>query len=164
MWEETLLLVTADHGESLFDDDFLGHGHVINRQQTQVPLVLSRPGVAIGQPVGLADYRSLVLRALGARVPERVGPVFQYVGRARRSGGDRPGRQGGVSTTFELETEEVRFGETGRRARYSDLEPGSADKARADAAGRGMDPPAMAGALNRAPTGDFRQTAVRPYS
>jgi phosphoglycerol transferase MdoB-like AlkP superfamily enzyme len=133
VWEETLLVVTADHGESLFDDAFLGHGHVINRQQTQIPLILSRPGLSIPKPIGLSDYRSLILRSLGARVPERRGPVFQHVSALGAPAAIGVVRAGEVWTTFELETEQVSFSESGRRMRYSDLKPGSAEKARADA-------------------------------
>jgi glucan phosphoethanolaminetransferase (alkaline phosphatase superfamily) len=133
VWEDTLLLVTADHGESLFDDAFLGHGHVINRQQTQIPLILSKPGLAVARPIGLADYRSLVLRSLGAEVPERRGPVFQHVSALGAPAAIGLVGAGERWTTFELETEEVAFSESGRRARYSDLKPGSPEKARADA-------------------------------
>ena len=133
VWEDTLLLVTADHGESLFDDDFLGHGHVINRQQTQIPLILSVPGVAIPQPIGLADYRALILRTLGAKVPERRGPVFQHVSALGAPAAIGLVGKGPVWTTFQLETEEVAFSETGRRVRYSELKPGSPEKKRADA-------------------------------
>jgi hypothetical protein len=132
VWDDTLLLVTADHGESLFDDDFLGHGHVINRQQTQIPLILSKPGLAIPQPIGLSDYRALILRTLGARVPERRGPVFQHVSALGAPAAIGLVGKGPIWTTFQLETEEVWFSETGRRVRYSELEPGSAEKARAD--------------------------------
>ncbi|MGZ8284405.1 MAG: sulfatase-like hydrolase/transferase [Allosphingosinicella sp.] len=133
VWEDTLLLVTADHGESLFDDSFLGHGHVINRQQTQIPLILSKPGLTIAPPIGLADYRSLILRSLGAKVPERRGPVFQHVSQLGAPAAIGLVGAGEVWTTFQLETEEVGFSDSGRRVRYSDLKPGSAEKARADA-------------------------------
>ncbi|HEX8467850.1 MAG TPA: sulfatase-like hydrolase/transferase [Allosphingosinicella sp.] len=133
VWEDTLLLVTADHGESLFDDSFLGHGHVINRQQTQIPLILSRPGISIPRPIGLADYRSLILRSLGAKVPERRGPVFQHISQLGAPAAIGLVAGGEVWTTFQLETEEVGFSESKRRMRYSDLKPGSAEKARADA-------------------------------
>ncbi|HEX8126881.1 MAG TPA: sulfatase-like hydrolase/transferase [Allosphingosinicella sp.] len=132
VWEDTLLVVTADHGESLFDDSFLGHGHVINRQQTQIPLILSRAGIEIPRPIGLSDYRSLILRSLGAKVPERRGPVFQHISALAAPAAIGLVGAGQAWTTFQLETEEVGFGEKGRRARYSDLEPGSAEKARAD--------------------------------
>jgi phosphoglycerol transferase MdoB-like AlkP superfamily enzyme len=133
VWEDTLLIVTADHGESLFDDDFLGHGHVINRQQTQIPLILSKAGLAIPKPIGLADFRSLILRSLGAEAPERRGPVFQHVSQLGAPAAIGLVGAGEAWTTFQLETEEVGFGESGRRVRYSDLKPGSAEKARADA-------------------------------
>ena len=128
--DRSLIVVTADHGESLFDDDFLGHGHVINRQQTQIPLILNRKGVAIPQPVGLADYRALILRALGARVPERKGPVFQHVAALQAPAAIGTVEPGGRRTVFHLETEELEL--DGRRVRYRDLKPGSREQARAD--------------------------------
>lgn len=132
VWENSVLAVTADHGESLFDDAFLGHGHVINRQQTQIPLVLSVAGVAAGRPVGLADFRGILLRAAGAQgvADGPARPVFQHIG-----GLDWPTaigmvEQSGVWTVMQTETELVRFSEAGRSARYADL--AGPEKARAD--------------------------------
>lgn len=133
VWEDSLVMVTADHGESLFEDGFLGHGHVINRTQTEVPLVLSRPGLDVAGPVGLADYRSIILGALGAAPPKRAGgPVFQYIGSL-----DRPAviglvERGARWTTLDLETEEVRFSDLGLGRPYRDLPRGTAPRARAD--------------------------------
>jgi hypothetical protein len=87
VWDETLLVVTGDHGESLFEDGFLGHGHMINRRQTHVPFVLNRR-VPLNGPVGLADMRGIILRAAGADVPPEPGAtpgrVFQYIGSLER--------------------------------------------------------------------------------
>src|SRR6185436_8545232 len=58
--ENSILVVTADHGESLFDDGFLGHGHMLNDQQTRIPFILNRAGVAIPPVIGLADMRTLI--------------------------------------------------------------------------------------------------------
>lgn len=133
VWDETLLVVTADHGESLFDDDFLGHGHVINRQQTNVPLIFSDPAIAVRSPVGLADYRPMILRLLGAEVPQRAAArVFQYIGEL-----DTPHSIGIIEpgdkwTIMTLDDEMVSFSESGRNFRYPDLPPGSEEKARAD--------------------------------
>jgi Sulfatase len=134
VWERTLLVVTSDHGESLFDDDFLGHGHVINRQQTQVPLIVSDRGAPVSAPVGLSDYRGLILRLLGAggvavRPP---GPVFQYIGELDGPTEIGMVEKGGRWTTMRIDGESVWFSETGRRLRYAQLAAGSADKARAD--------------------------------
>jgi phosphoglycerol transferase MdoB-like AlkP superfamily enzyme len=134
VYDKTLILVTGDHGEALFEEGFLGHGHVLNREQTRVPLILSDPALRVAGPVGLADYRGIVLRGLSgdSPPPPAKGAVFQYIGTI-----DRPGvvgivEAGGVWTTLNLETEEVWFSDSGRRERYRELRAGSAEKARAD--------------------------------
>jgi hypothetical protein len=132
IWDKTLLVVTADHGESLFDDDFLGHGHVLNRQQTHVPLILSRPGIEVPRPIGLSDYRALILKALGADIPATArGEVFQHISALERPAAIGLVGRGGVRTTFRLETGQVSNGRRG--ARYSELPEGSPDRAGADA-------------------------------
>ena len=44
MYERTVVMILGDHGESLFDDGFLGHGHALNRIQTHIPLIINRSG------------------------------------------------------------------------------------------------------------------------
>jgi phosphoglycerol transferase MdoB-like AlkP superfamily enzyme len=134
MWDDTLLVVTADHGESLFDDGFLGHGHVINREQTRVPLILSAKGVKLpAGPVGLYDYRRIILGALGASVPAaEAHPVFQHIGSLEAPAAIGIVEAGGVRTTFDFETEEVRFGDGGPARRYDALRCASAGRLRAD--------------------------------
>jgi hypothetical protein len=135
VYDDTLIMVTGDHGEALFEEGFLGHGHVINRAQTQVPFILSDPSIKVAGPIGLADYRGILLRALsggGASPPAARASVFQHIGTL-----DRPGvvgivEAGGVWTTLNLETEELWFSDSGRRVRYRELREGSAEKARAD--------------------------------
>lgn len=134
VYDRSLILVTGDHGEALFEEGFLGHGHVLNREQTRVPLILSDPKLRVAGPVGLADYRGIVLRGLSGDLPPPPAraSVFQYIGTI-----DRPAvvgivEPGGVWTTLDLETEEVSFSDTGLRARYRDLPEGSADRRRAD--------------------------------
>jgi hypothetical protein len=132
--DNTLIVVTADHGESLFDDGFLGHGHMLNEQQTRIPFILSAPGVAIPPAIGLADMRAIILRAAGAAAPEAHDrPVFQYLGVL-----DRPGSIGTVDATgnrtiFSLFEESVWTTGSGRWTRYADLAPAGAEKRAADA-------------------------------
>lgn len=132
--DDSLIVVTADHGESLFDDGFLGHGHMLNAQQTRIPFILSDPGIALPSPLGLADMRNIILRAAGAepgaRVPDKV---FQYLGTL-----DRPGQigtiaPGGRQTIFNLFREAVWTSATGRWTAYRDLAEGSVERAEADA-------------------------------
>jgi hypothetical protein len=133
VWDKTLLVVTADHGESLFDDGFLGHGHMINRQQTQIPFILSAPGLKADGPVGLADYRSIILRALGAPLAAPAGgPVFQHIGPLDAPTAIGMVEKGGVWTVMMLEGEQVTFSDSGRSARYAALRAGSAERVRAD--------------------------------
>ena len=79
--EDTLLVVTADHGESLFDRGFLGHGNQISNIQTQIPLVLSQPGVPLEGALGLMHLRPLILQVMsGQPVTPQPQSVFQYLG------------------------------------------------------------------------------------
>ncbi|HYD12299.1 MAG TPA: sulfatase-like hydrolase/transferase [Allosphingosinicella sp.] len=132
--ENTIVVVTADHGESLFDDGFLGHGHMLNDQQTRIPFILSRPGVAMPPVIGLDDMRALILRAAGASVAEPSGrPVFQFLGSL-----DRPGAIGMVDAqgrrfVFDFLQETLIDSAGGRSLRYAELAPGSAEKSAADA-------------------------------
>ncbi len=131
VWEDTVLAVTGDHGEALFENGFLGHGHVIDAAQTHIPLVLSVPGMADARPLGLKDMRGLLLAALGgADAPLRARPVFLHIGPLDTPAAIGMAEAGGVFTTLALETEEVWFSDNGRRARYDALK--GADKARAD--------------------------------
>lgn len=135
IWDDTLLVVTADHGESLFEDGFLGHGHMINRRQNHIPFVMNRR-VAVAAPVGLADVRGIVLRAAGGDVPSQAGAtpgrVFQYIGSL-----DRPSSIGfadarGNFTIFSFDREALWTAATGRWSDYGSLPPGSAARAEAD--------------------------------
>lgn len=83
------VIVLADHGESLFDEGFLGHGYAINDVQTKIPLVVRGLPLDLCEPVGQADIRDAIREALrqGDRDQHATfrdcGPshrVFQYLG------------------------------------------------------------------------------------
>lgn len=73
--DETLLVVTADHGEEIFE-----HGSALHKQPyeetARVPLVMRGPGVPAGRRVAgtveLVDLMPTVLSLLGLPVPDRV--------------------------------------------------------------------------------------------
>ena len=85
---EPAIIVIGDHGESLFDDTFLGHGYALNDPQTRIPLVASGLGLKIDEPFGQADLRGKIHEALAAGSPDakpvaRAADrkrVFQYLG------------------------------------------------------------------------------------
>jgi phosphoglycerol transferase MdoB-like AlkP superfamily enzyme len=64
VWENTILLVSGDHGEDLFEEGFLGHGHIINQRQNQTFLVSNRPGIVPQHPIALSDYREILAQTL----------------------------------------------------------------------------------------------------
>ncbi|MCZ6788059.1 MAG: sulfatase-like hydrolase/transferase [Planctomycetota bacterium] len=85
-------VIVADHGESLFEDGLLGHGIRLREDQTRIPFLVTGLSVECIFPLGLADVRSLLRRALTEpEAPARatVDPkkwVFQYVGGMKRPG------------------------------------------------------------------------------
>lgn len=64
LYDNMLVLVIGDHGESLFDDHFLGHGHALSEIQTRIPFVLNRPGIQIQEPIGEVEIRDILLRQI----------------------------------------------------------------------------------------------------
>ena len=132
--QNTLLVVAADHGESLFENDFLGHGFRINDSQLHIPLVFSQPGLAQRGPIGLEDVRWLIGDALANRKPHRkAAPSFHYIGDI-----DRPSLIGrretkGGFTIFDFDDRSVRFSENGVRHPYDTLPVDSVSRAQADA-------------------------------
>jgi arylsulfatase A-like enzyme len=77
-WEDTLFVITSDHGEGL--DDHPGvlraqfHGFVLYESQVAVPLILYRPGWlpanrVVRRPVRLVDLLPTLLDHLGIAVP-----------------------------------------------------------------------------------------------
>jgi hypothetical protein len=132
-WDRTLLVVTGDHGESLFDDGFLGHGHMLNRAQTHVPFILGDRLPVPPGPIGLSDYRRIILQTLSnVPISPRREPVFQYIGTLDSPAVVGMVEAGGVRTILNLETDIVEFSEIGKKVRYRDLAPGTELRARAD--------------------------------
>lgn len=84
VFDKTTLVILGDHGESLFDDGFLGHGHAINDTQTKIPLIINDANVITGNvPVGQTDVAEIMLRsALGEKniSINNDKQVFQIVG------------------------------------------------------------------------------------
>lgn len=65
--ENTLLLITSDHGESIARDDILGHSVALHSDVTHVPLVMDGPGVPnvdINEIVSLKDIFGTILSSV----------------------------------------------------------------------------------------------------
>lgn len=72
--DETLLVVTADHGESLGEERyFFQHGTLLNDSSVRIPLILRHPGLAAGTrnetPASLVDLFPTIAALAGVDVP-----------------------------------------------------------------------------------------------
>lgn len=82
-YERTLLAVSGDHGESLFDDGMLGHGIHLVDEQLKTLLLTNRPMPAIATLLGQTDLAGHLLRGIGASVdamPAAREAVIQIIG------------------------------------------------------------------------------------
>ena len=76
LWEETVIIVTADHGEGLGEGDYwFAHGEYLTEPLVRVPLLVRVPGEAAGRReslVGLVDVAPTLLALSGAPPPPRA--------------------------------------------------------------------------------------------
>jgi arylsulfatase A-like enzyme len=77
--EDTLIVVTADHGEEFFEHGSVGHGHSMYEELLHVPLVFRLPGAearergaACPAEVGLVDVLPTACAMLGIECPGGV--------------------------------------------------------------------------------------------
>jgi arylsulfatase A-like enzyme/Tfp pilus assembly protein PilF len=76
IYQNTLIVLCGDHGESLGEHGEKTHGFFIYNATMHVPLIIRLPGSASGRvvtdPVSLVDLMPTVLGALGVNVPSQV--------------------------------------------------------------------------------------------
>jgi arylsulfatase len=70
-WDNTVILVTSDHGEAFEEHDVFSHNSTVYEEMIHVPFVLRLPGgvipdgVDVDRPVALADIVPTLIRRLG---------------------------------------------------------------------------------------------------
>ena len=67
-WDDTIVIVTSDHGEEFGEHGQVGHERTLHREALFVPLLIAVPGHEprlVRSPVGLADIVPTVLGAIG---------------------------------------------------------------------------------------------------
>jgi len=72
LWEDTLIAVTADHGESLGEHGEMTHSFFAYNSTLHVPLIMAGPGIPslrTSQCVGHVDLFPTFCRALGIKAP-----------------------------------------------------------------------------------------------
>jgi hypothetical protein len=139
--DDTVVVVSGDHGESLFDDGLLGHGHQLNDIQTRAVLVSNRRLPGLTGLLGQTDLALELLRAVGARleaagsggqpIPEgNPTELFQVVGPI-----DHPGVIGFVNAErrrvlFNPRSQTAYFETSGRWTPLADVEAHPSEAAR----------------------------------
>jgi arylsulfatase A-like enzyme len=91
IWDQTMLIITADHGEELFEDRRCGHGGSLRDSLVRVPLLIHDParfpaGTIVEEGAEGVDIMPTVLAALGVAVPATtqgtgLAPLAQGLGR-----------------------------------------------------------------------------------
>ena len=91
LFERTLVVITADHGELLGEHGIYGHNRFLYEELLRIPLLVRIPGAEpqrIDTPIQLTDVFALVLSILKLPVPEGIqgradprqrGPIFAEV-------------------------------------------------------------------------------------
>ncbi len=76
IWDETAVIISADHGDEFWEHGSCGHGHNLHQELINVPLIIRYPGVLpAGHVTGGADGVDLlptVMALLGKPVPGDV--------------------------------------------------------------------------------------------
>lgn len=76
--EDTIIVVTSDHGEEFADHGMLEHGRTLHREVLHVPMVIAHSGQPAGRRrglVGLIDLAPTLIDLAGLAPPE-AGPPF----------------------------------------------------------------------------------------
>lgn len=76
--EDAVVVITADHGEALLNDNgfYFSHANKLTQDQVAVPLILSAPGIeggtTVDRAVSTTDILPTVFRLLGLDLPAHV--------------------------------------------------------------------------------------------
>ena len=90
---ELAVVIASDHGESLFDDQFLGHGYHLSDSQTRIPFIAYGFPAVLEEPMGQDELRTMIRAGLSVsshlnRPPVKISnppkQIFQYLGSLKR--------------------------------------------------------------------------------
>jgi arylsulfatase A-like enzyme len=83
LWDRTVLVITADHGEQLYEHGYISHSAQVNEESVHVPLIVRFPagrgprGVRVAGLVDLLDLGPTVLDLFGLSSTGRAAKEFQ---------------------------------------------------------------------------------------
>lgn len=102
--KDTLVIITSDHGESLGEDQYLGHGTRLSRELLRVPLIIRMPQTSIpvshsiDLPVGHFDLAPTILAALDIHPTAHPTNGIRGVSLLGLLGTQSPEGKGGLSS------------------------------------------------------------------
>lgn len=114
LYDKTTLVILGDHGESLFDDGFLGHGHAINEAQTHIPLLFNDPNLEVREAIGQIDVAEMAIRSAFGLPNRWLKPdktVYQLVGSLSLPSLMGHVKYGGSRIIFDFRNEQAFFSE-----------------------------------------------------
>jgi arylsulfatase A-like enzyme len=82
-WDDTVFVVTADHGEELFERGWIGHNVHVYEPSARIPLIMKLPkgvgpsNLRIGELVDLVDIAPTVVDIFGVRAKGGADREFQ---------------------------------------------------------------------------------------
>ena len=91
LWEETILVITSDHGEEFGEHGGRFHGKTLYEEMTRVPLLMRVPdldGRRIVTPIGQREVAPTILGLVGIRGPKSF--TGRDLSQALRSGSEIP--------------------------------------------------------------------------
>ncbi len=108
--QNTLLIITADHGEQFMEHGNMGHSIALHKEELQVPLIIKLPGTSaaqsIDQQASIVDVMPTILSLLGIDLPEQTmgTPLLDNRGVLTRLRKILPGRQSAGHRYAELDS------------------------------------------------------------
>ena len=126
IYENTTLVILGDHGESLFDDGFLGHGHAFNDMQTKIPLIINDPNITIDEdvPIGQEDVAEIAVRSALQQEQAKHSKdkvIFQIIGKLEEPIMCAHVTQKGQRVIFDFRSDMFFFSELNRWKSYDDV-------------------------------------------
>ena len=104
LWDRTLLVITADHGEQLYEHGYISHSAQVHQESVHVPLIVRFPAgkgpraQRVAELVDLLDLGPTILDVFGLSSSGQAAKVFQ--GRSLLSVlGGAPGKNAMLSRT-----------------------------------------------------------------
>ncbi len=82
--DNTLIIITADHGEEFLEHGGVSHGKTLFQEQLHVPLIIAGPGIPAGErediPCGLFDLFPTIIGQTELSIPDSLDGIDLFSG------------------------------------------------------------------------------------